>query len=50
MDSCVRVVGMASSCGEESGLPGSCGLRGLVELVLVLVHGDLIMCAARTGM
>lgn len=45
MDSCVRVVWVASSCSEECGLPGPCGPRRLVELALILVHSDLIMCS-----
>ena len=49
VDPCVGVVGVASSCSER-GLPGPCEPRGLMELALVLVHSDLIMCAARTEM
>ena len=47
MDLCVGVVGVASSRSEER---GPCRPRGLVELTLVRVHGDLIVCAARMAM
>ena len=46
VDSCVGVIGVASGCSEERGVHGSCGLQGLVELALVWVHSDLIVCSA----
>ena len=45
VDPCVGVVGVAS-CSEEGGLRGSCGLQELVELALVWIHSDLVVCSA----